>query len=209
MRNSVKFLVILTLLTSCSNKYLFYSLRMTHPVTNNTLYFENDTFAINFEIDKIGIHFSLLNKTYDGIKINWDEVSFSINGQAQRIVHKETGVYKISDVQPPTTIPPKSSLSDYLVPTSNVQYISISNRAYAFTGSFLPVNLTGKSKIQEAIKRYKGTKLTIFLPLYIGNKYISYYYDIQIDDVTPTDSPSNLLEKISAPSSNSKRNWGA
>ena len=96
MRNSVKFLVILLLFTSCSNKYLFYSLRMTHPVTNNTLYFENDTFAINFEIDKIGIHFSLLNKTYDGIKINWDEVSFSINGQAQRIVHKETGVYKIA-----------------------------------------------------------------------------------------------------------------
>jgi len=56
VRNSIKFLVIVLLLTSCSSKYLFYSLRMTHPVINKSLHFENDTFAINFEIDKVGIH---------------------------------------------------------------------------------------------------------------------------------------------------------
>jgi hypothetical protein len=181
---------------------------MTYPVTNRSLLFENDTFSIQFEIDNLGVHFTLLNKMYDGIKVNWDEVSFSINGQAQRIVHKETGVYKISDVQPPTTIPPKSSLSDYLVPTSNIRYLNYANRSFVFVGSLLPVIVTGKYKIEDAVRKYKGTKITIFLPLYIGNKYVSYFYDIIIDDVTPTNTPSNILQKITSPETSTKRNRG-
>jgi hypothetical protein len=168
----------------CASRFYNYKISMTHPIKSSQLYYENDTFAISLDPQAKTMGFSILNKSTDGIKISWDEVSLSINGQALRVVHKETGVYKINDIQPPTTIPPKSSLEDYLVPTNNVKYLSLSARTYTIVGFMLPVDDFGKKKWDATIRKYKGTKMTIFLPFYIGGKYFSHYYDLSIDDVT-------------------------
>lgn len=170
--------------SSCTAKYFNYNIRMTHPVISNGLEYENDTFYISFDITSKTINFTILNKIEDGIKINWDEVSFSINGKAQRAVHKETGVYKISDMQPPTTIPPKSTLKDFLIPTTNIKYTNFANRTYTIIGEILPKQEFGKKNQNAVIKKYKGTKITVFMPFYIGGKYLTRYYDFTIDDIT-------------------------
>ncbi len=196
------------LFSSCVNKNLFYKFSISHPVKSQMLFIENDTFSINFEIGAQEINFVIFNKSLDGIRVNWDEVSFSINGEAQRVIHKNTGVFSITNVQPPTTIPPKSTLTDFLLPTSAVRYLNISNSTYTIFKSMLPTYANGKKNISNAIKSLKGTKITVFLPLYIGNKYQSYYYDIMIDDIIPIDAPSNLINTNHTEGS-TKRNWSA
>lgn len=183
------------LLSSCYSRYLVYDIEMIHPVKSKSLEYENDTFSIAYQVDYQKIHFTILNKIQDGIKINWDEVSFSINGQAMRAVHKATGVYKINDVQPPTTIPPKSTLTDYVLPSSHIQYINVSTRTYTIARNIIPVEARNKKSVALAINKYKGTKITVFLPVYIAGKYQSYYYDLLITDVRPSKKGSNVDKK--------------
>ena len=173
--------IVTIILQSCASKYLLYDFKMTHPEQSKNLFHENDKFSISFEIGQKMIGINILNKLTDGIRINWDEVSFSINGQAERAVHKSTGIAKITEVQPPTTIPPKSSLQDFLIPESNVHYSTAFGGTYSFDNLF-PIE-EGAKKADKAAAKYKGTKVTIFMPFYIGGKYESYYYDIMIDDV--------------------------
>jgi hypothetical protein len=156
---------------------------MTYPTKSKQLEYTNDTLNINFSLKPKYIEFNLLNRFNDGIKISWDEVSISINGKAKRIVHKETGVYKITDVQPPTTIPPKSSLKDMLIPSSNVKFASSGGLPFTVVKNILPIQGTGKKAWDEVKRKYKGTRITVFLPVYIAGKYQSYYYDFMIDDV--------------------------
>ena len=157
---------------------------MVRPVESRTMEFENDSFHILFDVQYKKIVFTILNKMEDGIRINWDEVSFSLNGRAKRTVHKETGEYKIRDVQPPTTIPPKSSLKDFLIPTDIIRYGRIGYSNYTIIGNILPLEASGKTQQRDVIRKYKGTKITVFLPFYIAGKYVTRYYDLMINDVT-------------------------
>jgi hypothetical protein len=183
--------ITLFLLCSCASRYYIYDVSQTYPAQSKKLEYSNDTLTINFDLKPKYVEFTLLNRFNDGIKINWDEVSLSINGKAKRIVHKETGVYKITDVQPPTTIPPKSSLKDMLIPSSNVKFVSSGGIPFTVVKYILPVQGTGKKQWDEVKQKYIGTKITVFLPIYIAGKYQSYYYDFMINDVILSKSPRN------------------
>lgn len=187
-------IISLIFLQSCTSKYLIYDFNMTHPVQAKNLYYENERFSVSFEIGRETIQVNILNKLNDGIRINWDEVSFSINGNTERAVHKSTGINRVTEVQPPTTIPPKASLQDFLVPASNVNY----STAFGGTITFDPLFPTENSakKAERTKQKYKGTKITIFMPFYVGGKYESYYYDIMINDVTVSKySPAEIAER--------------
>lgn len=189
-KQALSLAITIILLSSCASRYYIYDVSQTYPIQSKQLEYSNDTLFINFDLKPKFIEFNLLNRFNDGIKINWDEVSISINGKAKRIVHKETGVYKITDVQPPTTIPPKSSLKDMLIPSSNVKFVSSGGIPFTIVKYILPVQGTGKKQWDEVVKKYKGTKITVFLPVYIAGKYQSYYYDFMINDVTLSKLPS-------------------
>jgi hypothetical protein len=130
----------------------------------------------------------LLNKSNEGIKISWDEVSFSINGEAYRAVHKATGVMSINMVQPPTTIPPRASLQDYLVPSSNIKIQS----GGTIIQNMFPTYDYGNKKTKAAALALKGTRITVFLPYYMAGKYVSAYYDIMINNVTQYKKNPNI-----------------
>lgn len=170
------------LLTSCAIRKYTYQFKMTHPVESKRLDYENDTFSIVYDIDSKKINFTLYNKSEDGLKINWDEVSISLNGKAYRILHKETGTLKINDVQPPTTIPPKAVLEDFLVPSNSVRTVS---SYYSFTVIYdiFPKYDKGSKKLRNEIMNFKGQRITIFFPFFIKGIYVSHYYDLMISDV--------------------------
>jgi hypothetical protein len=180
MKYAAGIITSLVLLQSCASKILVYDYRLAYPVESKRLYVENDRFSIAFDVTNKEIGFTIFNKMNEGIRINWDEVSFSINGKATRAVHKATGVLNINQVQPPTTIPPKSTLEDFIMPAENV---AIGTAGMYTRYNILPTDATGKKKVDAAISKYKGTKITVYLPFYIAGKYESYYYDIMIDDV--------------------------
>ena len=176
-------LLIISILGSCSSRVYTYSIVLEKPQKSNNLNFENDTMSISFDFIEKGITFKLYNKTEDGIKINWDELSMSVNGKAQRVLHKETGSYKITDVQPPTTIPPKTVLEDGIIPSDIVSYSNIGGRTIINLNALYPKYDYGDKRKRAEIMNMKGQKIVIFLPYYIRNIYHSKIFEFLITDI--------------------------
>lgn len=171
-------------LVSCAPHYYNYKFRLDEPKPIGPLKFENDTMSVFFKFSPQTLAFTIENRTNDGIKINWDEVSLSINGVAHRVIHKETGLTKVNDLQPPTTIPPRSTLSDLVVPSNRVTFRTVGRTTYpVYTGTFLNYN-TGK--ISKEIMNQKGQKLVLFMPFRIADKYVAKTFYFTIEDITVT-----------------------
>ena len=85
-------------------------------------------------------------------------MSMSINGKAQRIVHKETGTMRVTDVQPPTTIPPKTYLEDGLLPTNKIRYTNNQGKSILIVSDLYPKYDYGNKKTRALIMGIEGTK---------------------------------------------------
>lgn len=180
-------LIFITCLSlySCAMRSYSYKTQMTHPASSEHLRFENDTFSIDFDLMPKWIGFTIYNKSNDGIRIDWNEASFSLNGQTFRALHKQTGLANINEVQPVTTIPPKSNLDDYLIPRDKMLFVkNIYGSEIPLMKDIFPMSDYGSKKQKEYIQRLKGVRLTVFLPFYIRGQYVSNYYDIIIKDIT-------------------------
>jgi hypothetical protein len=156
---------------------------MLYPANVDSMKYENDSFSIKFKLYPTNIGFTLVNKLPQGIKINWDELSVSINGKANRVVHKETAVLKQTEVQPPTTVPPFTKLDDGLVPAGNAIITSGYFGNKVSLVDIFPSNDYGNKRTAEIANSYKGSDIIIYMPLYINNQFVSKYYTIRITDV--------------------------
>lgn len=188
MKQVIILFLISAILFSCTaSKEYVYHVEMTKPKPSTTLEFENDTFHISFSLEPKYIEFTLYNKSNDGLKFSWDEVAISINGKSYRVVHKETGMYKVNDVQPPTTVPPQSNIKDFLLPTDNIRYAPSGNSARTITmfTDLFPTMDYGNKKKKAAILGQIGSRITIFLPYYIKGQYVSQSYDLLIKNIYP------------------------
>ena len=170
-------LFVLVGLTGCITKYT-YQMELTHPLHNKDLHYENDSFSIAFTFEQKWIDVEIYNKMEDAIRINWDETSLGVKGKAYRLVHGQTSAAHINDVQPPTTIPPKTKLDDVLIPSDNIH----GTYQYLFLYNIFPKEANNK-KEKENILNFKDQRVVISLPLYVKNQYLSYYYDVYISDV--------------------------
>lgn len=169
--------------SGCS-RYYNYKFRLDEPRPVKPLYYENDTMAISFRFTPSFLRFTIQNKISDGIKINWDEVSLSMARKTYRVIHKETGLTKTTDLQPPTTIPPRSQLTDVIVPTDFIRF----SRVYGvykptYTGMFPN---SGTKKQGAAIMRRKGENIVLFIPFRIADKYVANTFYFTIEDIVPS-----------------------
>lgn len=166
-------------LFSCSRSYT-YNIQMEEK---GGLNYSDDTMDISFNFDPKFIYFELFNKSTEGIKINWDEVSISEGGNAKRVLHKETNSYNINDVQPPTTVPPKSRLKDAFIPSDNVKHVMSGGRRVVRIIQSRPSTDYGRKKYREKILAQKGERISIYLPYYVRNEFRSKTFDFVIKDV--------------------------
>lgn len=185
MRNLLIATCILLLASCTSTKSYTYYYQMVEPVTSKDLLYENDSIKIAFVIKPQFIQFVLENKMSDGIRINWDETSFSIRGKTYRTIHKETGKQRLTESQPPTTIPPHSFLNDALIPVDkiwNIRSLATGNNVPIILETF-PSKKSSNKTIQQTINNLRGAKIVVYLPMYIKNQFVSKYYDIMINDI--------------------------
>ena len=174
----------LLLFTGCSTKFYNYKFRLDEPTPTTPLMYENDSVKVMFTFTPDLVGFTIYNKLADGIKINWDEVSLSIAGRAYRVIHKETGLTKTTDLQPPTTIPPRSRLVDAVVPTNYIRFAKSGNTfTLVYSGMFPNY---GTKKVCEKIMRRKGEKVILFIPFRIADKYVANTFYFTIEDIYPS-----------------------
>lgn len=196
MKKHLLYLVIAISLISCSERTYVYQTELLKPSESKELVYENDTLKISFLLQPKYIEVNLFNKTDDGVRINWDEVSFSINGKAQRIVHKETATDKVTETQPPTSIPPKSNLRDLLLSTDYLTYRQLPGQK--LTVSILemfPNADYGSKKRKAQINALRGTKVMIYLPFYMRGNYVGKSYEIWIRDIKQVEQDKKRKKK--------------
>lgn len=69
--------------------------------------------------------FSIENKSGHTLKINWDDVSYvDVKGQVGRVMHSGVKYTDRNSSQPATSVPKGANISDILLPTENVYYVS-------------------------------------------------------------------------------------
>lgn len=87
--------------------------------------YEDDYINIVWYVGYKEFNFSLTNKSDHTIKINWDDISYvDITGNVGRVMHSGVKYIDRNNSQPATSIPRKASITDLLMPTENVYYVS-------------------------------------------------------------------------------------
>ena len=109
-------------------------------------------------------HFQLTNKSSHTIKLNWDDMSYvSTSGQVQRVMHSGVKYMEKNNSQPATTVPRGATISDLLLPTDNVYYVS------GQYGGWRTLKLV---RSDEAV----GKTMTILMPIIIENVQNDYTF---------------------------------
>src|SRR5688572_23976694 len=72
------------LFSSCKfGKAYTYDIRLERPAYSKDLRFENDSLAISFKFHTSYIEFELYNKLDEAVKINWRDLTLSIDGDTK------------------------------------------------------------------------------------------------------------------------------
>jgi hypothetical protein len=186
--------MLITVLVSCKSYYYVYDVEMIHPVQSKALIYQNDTMSVEFGLEPKDISITMTNKTDEGIKINWDDVSFSLFGNANRIVHKETSYLGHTLAQPSTTIPPHTKLKDILIRSKDVHFYSAGNNSFLVIDNLFPDYDFGNNRTATMVAGLKGSQINIFLPFYVGETRISKYYILSIKDILKyKKNPKNFM----------------
>ena len=127
-------------------------------------------------------YFTLKNKSNHAIKINWDDISYvDINGNVGRVMHSGVKYTDRNNSQPPTTIPRNAKISDILLPTDNVYYIS--GEYGGWKESYL---ISSKYQTQEDFNNKAGDivgkTLTIMMPIMIEGIQNDYTFIFSVDN---------------------------
>lgn len=87
--------------------------------------YEDDYIDIFWFVGSSQFSFNLKNKSEYSIKIPWDDVTY-INtvGSVGRVMHSGVKYIDRNNSQPTSVIPKGASLSDIILPTDNVYYVS-------------------------------------------------------------------------------------
>jgi hypothetical protein len=184
------------LLLSCSpTKFYSYDIQLEKPVLSQNLQFENDTISISFTFHQKDIELELYNKLDDGLKINWNEVSISINEQAQGIVSYSAATNEIFEPRKPTMIPPRSKFNYTLIPKGKISCTRNGQEyTYSIQNSY-PQCDYGNKNVRKKVQQLKGQKISIFLPYYLKDLYHSKTFEFTVRDVKARQPRPYLAKK--------------
>ncbi|MBR6538614.1 MAG: hypothetical protein IKT76_01985 [Bacteroides sp.] len=198
-------LATISLLTSCGTSYMAtYSVGLSSvespadakkqfgetKVVNfkdgdlNKYRYEDDYIDIIWYVSLKQLNFELTNKSGHTIKINWDDVSFvDITGQTGRVMHAGVKYTDRNNSQPATTIPKNAKISDLILPTDNVYYVSGQYGGWR-EKNLIPAYYNSQEALNNEAEKYVGKKMTVLMPIMIENIQNDYIFTFNIDEWT-------------------------
>lgn len=112
-------------LTGCAVSVIDWGIKMQAPVPADTLTYSDEDIDLNFIVDDKSINFDLKNKTQNGIRLNYDEISYiSPGGTSLRIVSSNIRFTDRFAPQAPVVVPPGLSISETIIPAQNIFFRS-------------------------------------------------------------------------------------
>jgi hypothetical protein len=145
--------------------------------------FEDDYIETVWYVGSKQFNFTLKNKSGHTLKINWDDVSYvDTKGQVGRVMHSGVKYTERNNSQPATTVPKGATISDLLLPTDNVYYVS--GQYGGWRESYLiPCIYQTKEALDSSASDYVGKTMTIMMPIMIENVQNDYTFTFNIDEL--------------------------
>jgi hypothetical protein len=160
-----------------SGKYpAVYLFSLTKPSASPALAHEDELMRVSFSIpaepQDNPISFTLTNKTDNAIVIDWNQVSYvDVKGAAHRVVHKGVRLMERDQPMPATTVPPGSTLEDFIFPSDEIEMLG---------GKWIQHMLFPDAPLAAGLK---GKTFSIFLPLEVNGAKKTYNFVFRIDDI--------------------------
>lgn len=149
--------------------------------TTNKYRYEDDYINIVWYVGAKQFNFDLTNKSGHTLKINWDDISYvDYKGQTGRVMHSGVKYTERNNSQPASTVPKGANLSDLLLPTENVYYVSGQYGRWR-EKYLIPCVYSDAATRDAQASAYIGKTLTIMMPIMIENVQNDYTFTFSID----------------------------
>lgn len=144
--------------------------------------YEDDYIDIMWIVTSKQFNFVLKNKSDYSIKLPWDDVAYiSPTGQTGRVMHSGVKFIDRNASQPASIVPKGASLTDVVIPTDNVYYISGQYGGWR-EGNLFNFRLDPKN-FEQSKQPYIGTTVRILLPVLIQDVKNEYIFEFKVDDI--------------------------
>lgn len=143
--------------------------------------YEDDYIDIVWYVGLKQFNFTLKNKSGHTLKINWDDVSYvDVDGQVGRVMHSGVKYIDRNNSQPATTIPKGASISDILMPTENVYFVSGEYGGW-MENYLIPCVYKTPEEFNAGAPSLVGKTMTVMMPIMIENVQNDYTFTFNID----------------------------
>ena len=148
--------------------------------------YEDDYINIVWYVGLKQFNFTLNNKSGHSLKINWDDISFvDTKGQVGRVMHSGVKYSERNNSQPATTVPKGASISDILLPTENVYFVSGQYGGWR-ENYLLPCVYQTPEAFNAGASSLVGKTMTITMHSMIENVQNDYTFTFNIDKLLNT-----------------------
>lgn len=164
----------LLLFTGCAVSVVNWNIKMLAPAPADTTVYRDEDIEINFFVDDKSISFDLKNKTENGIKLNYDEISYiSPGGASLRVVSSNIRFADRFSPQAPVVIPPGLSISETIIPAQNIFFRS---NDVVYGWDVVPL-------FPNAPETYLNKEFGLYFPLEIKGGKKEYFFKFVIANV--------------------------
>ena len=148
--------------------------------------YEDDYINIVWYVGLKQFNFTLNNKSGHRLKINWDDISFvDTEGQVGRVMHSGVKYTERNNSQPATTVPKGASISDILLPTENVYFVSGQYGGWR-ENYLLPCVYQTPEAFNAGASSLVGKTMTIMMHIMIENVQNDYTFTFNIEKLLNT-----------------------
>ena len=130
------------------------------------------------------LSFVLTNKTDHSIKIVWDEAAFvDQDGISQRVIHAGVKHADRNNSQPPTVVVRKGTVTDLIVPSDNIYYVSGEYGGWRKAPLFPDTRAPNAEELKLETGKYIGKTIQVLLPLQIEDVVNEYIFIFEVQSV--------------------------
>ena len=148
--------------------------------------YEDDYIDIVWYVGTKQFNFTLKNKSGHTLKINWDDISYvDTKGQVGRVMHSGVKYTDRNNSQPATTVPKGASISDILLPTENVYFVSGQYGGWR-ENYLIPCVYKTPEDFNSGASSLVGKTMTVMMPIMIENVQNDYTFTFNIDKLLNT-----------------------
>ena len=165
-------------------------------------YFEDGMVGIEWRPTSDDIGVVIRNKTYDPLKVVWDEARFiDEKGVSHRLIHSGIGYEERYDFHPPTIIVPRGTLEDFIHPADYFRWEEYSRGSYKqqdywVRSPFLPIQIKGTAEeLRAKAEPFVGKTFQVILALQTDGVRNDYACTFKINKVDVTEKEQQPMKK--------------